>query len=117
MDVDTWIRGKIPPVLDSDGVHKIFDIKYIDLRPLGMPWAWPETRDHAKWGITKTSNWVCVGDINRMVSQDKRGGGTIALQDETLWRALGETDLIIPPKSMSLAQARAMILATHKPAA
>ncbi|MPV68471.1 deoxyribonuclease II family protein [Burkholderia sp. BE17] len=113
MDVETWIRGKIPPILDSDGVHKTFDVKYIDLRKLGAPWAWPETQDHAKWGITTTDNWVCVGDINRMVSQEKRGGGTIALQDPVLWKALSQTDTIIPPPGKTSAQALEMIQATH----
>lgn len=37
MDVETWIRGKIPPTLDSDGIHKTFDVKYIDLSSLGIP--------------------------------------------------------------------------------
>ena len=61
MDDETWIRGPIPPIIDSDGIHKTFDIKFINLTPLGAPWAWPETHDHAKWGITTTSDWVCVG--------------------------------------------------------
>ena len=113
MDDETWIRGKIPPVLDSDGIHKTFDIKYIDLRPLGAPWAWPETHDHAKWGITKTDNWVCVGDINRMISQENRGGGTIALQDHVLWTALSKTDLLVAPPGHSRVEAMALIKATH----
>ncbi|TPE99975.1 deoxyribonuclease [Burkholderia pseudomallei] len=116
MDVETWIRGKIPPILDSDGVHKTYDIKFIDLRKLGAPWAWPETQDHAKWGITTTDDWVCVGDINRMVTQEKRGGGTIAFQDPQLWKALSQTDLIVPPPGKTEAQARAMIHRTHQPA-
>lgn len=115
MDVDTWIRGKIPPTLDSDGIHKTFDIKYIDLSQLGAPWAWPETHDHAKWGITKEHNWICVGDINRMISQEKRGGGTIAFQNATLWTALSKTDLIVAPPGHSRADARALIKATHQP--
>jgi deoxyribonuclease-2 len=114
MDVETWIRGKIPPVMDSDGIHKTFDVKYIDLSPLGMPWTWPETHDHAKWGITTDSNWVCVGDINRMVSQEKRGGGTIAFQDATLWAALSKTDLLVAPPGHTRVDARALIKATHK---
>lgn len=113
MDVETWIRGKIPPTLDSDGIHKTFDVKYIDLSRLGAPWAWPETHDHAKWGITKGDPWVCVGDINRMVSQEQRGGGTIAFQDRTLWEALSKTDLLVAPPGHSLADARALIRATH----
>ncbi|MEY2498561.1 MAG: deoxyribonuclease [Verrucomicrobiota bacterium] len=114
MDVETWIRGKIPPVLDSDGIHKTFDVKYIDLSPLGVPWTWPETHDHAKWGITVDSDWVCVGDINRMVSQEKRGGGTIAFQDGTLWAALSKTDLLVAPPGHTRVDARALIKATHK---
>jgi deoxyribonuclease-2 len=114
MDVETWIRGKIPPVLDSDGIHKTFDVKYIDLSPLGVPWTWPETHDHAKWGITTDSDWVCVGDINRMVSQEKRGGGTIAFQDATLWAALSKTDLLVAPPGHTRVDARALIQATHK---
>jgi deoxyribonuclease-2 len=114
MDDETWIRGKIPPVLDSDGIHKTFDVKYIDLSKLGLPWAWPETQDHAKWGITTTSNWICVGDINRMISQEKRGGGTIAFQNQTLWAALSKTDLLVAPPGHTRVDAQALITATHK---
>ncbi|WP_077037169.1 deoxyribonuclease II family protein [Pelomonas sp. KK5] len=120
MDVETWIRGPIPSIQASDGVHHVFDIKYVDLSrlPGGVRgWAWPETRDHAKWGIARNQPWVCVGDINRMVSQEKRGGGTIALQDQVLWEALRGTDLLLLPPTKSEPQARGMILATHGKAA
>jgi deoxyribonuclease-2 len=117
MDVETWIRGPIAPILDSDGVHKTFDIKYIDLQPLGGKWAWPEAKDHAKWGITKNVPWVCVGDINRMISQEKRGGGTIAFQDRGLWQALQKTDRLVLPKGMSENDAKKLIQATHSPKA
>lgn len=116
LDVETWIRGKVAPILDAGGVYKTYDIKYVDMRPLGAPWNWPEHNDHAKWGITKNKNWVCVGDINRMISQEQRGGGTIALQDEALWTALKKTDLIVPPPGHTDAEARAAIKATHKKA-
>lgn len=115
MDVETWIRGKIPPTLDSDGIHKTFDVKYIDLSRLGAPWAWPETHDHAKWGITVDSDWVCVGDINRMISQENRGGGTIAFQDSRLWAALSKTDLLVAPPGHSRQDARDLIKSTHQP--
>jgi deoxyribonuclease-2 len=113
INVETWIRGAIPPTLDSDGVHQTYDVKYIDLNPLGVPWAWPETRDHAKWAISVASDWVCVGDINRMVSQEKRGGGTIAFQDNRLWAALSQTDLIVAPPGHTQGDAQALIQATH----
>jgi len=114
MDVETWIRGPIPPVADTDGIHKTFDIKYINMGPLGAHWAWPETHDHAKWGISVKSDWVCVGDINRMISQRKRGGGTIAFQNETLWKALAKTDLTLAPPGHSRSEAHAVIHESHK---
>jgi deoxyribonuclease-2 len=113
MDVETWIRGAIPPVADTDGIHKTFDIKFINLGPLGAHWAWPETHDHAKWGITTDSNWVCVGDINRMISQRNRGGGTIAFQNGTLWQALSKTDLILAPPGHTRDEALDLIKRTH----
>jgi deoxyribonuclease-2 len=113
MDVETWIRGPIPPVADTDGIHKTFDIKFINLGPLGAHWAWPETQDHAKWGITTDADWICVGDINRMISQRKRGGGTIAFQNRTLWQALSKTDLILAPPGHNREDALKLIQSTH----
>src|SRR6266550_546595 len=113
MDDETWIRGKIPPIADSDGVHKTFDIKYINLGALGVHWAWPETHDHAKWGITLHSDWICVGDINRMVSQRKRGGGTIAFQNQVLWKALSQSSFLLAPPGSTRAQAHELISLTH----
>ncbi|MER8810371.1 deoxyribonuclease II family protein [Mesorhizobium australicum] len=97
INVESWIRGPIPPTQDSDGIHQTLDIKYITLKPVGMPWAWSEAHDHAKWAISHADNWICVGDINRMISQQKRGGGTIAFQDPVLWALLNKTDLLIVP--------------------
>lgn len=113
MDDETWIRGPIPPIADSDGIHKTFDIKYINLGALGVHWAWPETSDHAKWGITLHETWVCVGDINRMISQRKRGGGTIAFQNTILWSALSKTGLILAPPGHSRTDAHALIKEAH----
>ncbi len=115
LDVETWIRGKIPPILDSDGHYKTFDVKYIDLNPLGFPFSWPETHDHAKWGITVKKDWICVGDINRMVSQEKRGGGTVAFQDKKLWNALKQTDKLVLPPGHEHKDAKKLIQTTHPP--
>lgn len=113
MDDETWIRGPIPPIADSDGIHKTFDIKYINLNSMGVQWAWPETHDHAKWGITLHNPWVCVGDINRMVSQRRRGGGTIAFQNQVLWQALSKTVLLLAPPGHSRTEAHTLIRNTH----
>jgi deoxyribonuclease-2 len=115
MDDETWIRGPIPPLMDSDGIHKTFDIKYINLGPMGLHWAWPETCDHAKWGITLHNPWVCVGDINRMISQRKRGGGTIAFQNQVLWLGLSKSGLVLAPPGHTRVEANELIASTHQP--
>jgi deoxyribonuclease-2 len=82
---------------------------------MGAHWAWPETHDHAKWGITLHAPWICVGDINRMISQRKRGGGTIAFQNEILWLALSKAGLLLAPPGHTRTQAHALIRETHHP--
>ena len=114
MDDETWIRGPIPPMADSDGIHKTYDIKYINLGALGVHWAWPETFDHAKWGITLDKPWVCIGDINRMISQRQRGGGTIAFQNKILWQALSKAGLLLAPPGHSRTAAHKVIAESHK---
>ena len=45
-----------------------------------------ETQDHSKWGVSLDGgrNVVCIGDINRQQSQNRRGGGTTCIEDEHL---------------------------------
>jgi hypothetical protein len=48
-----------------------------------------------------------------MVSQAKRGGGTIALQCPELWAALEQLDIVVPPPGWTDGQTMAAIKATH----
>ena len=98
LDVESWRRGKIPSKIDSDKKDDIVDVTAIDLEPLGVPYAWPETKDHAKWAQSLGGNddWVCVADINRQTSQSKRGGGSVCFQNTPLWKSLAKTDQVTP---------------------
>jgi deoxyribonuclease II len=79
---------------------------------------WSYTRDHAKWAISEedqdrgveivqtrggkalankpgtVSDWICVADMNRMTSQEKRGGGAICFHEPLLWHGLNEIERI-----------------------
>lgn len=63
-------------------------------RPLQAPWCqhqlsvgnireikltnniyWNQSKDHGKWGYALENNYACFGDLNRMTSQWRRGGG------------------------------------------
>lgn len=100
LDVESWRRGAIPPDEDSNKTDNIEDCTAIDLGPVGFPYAWPETKDHAKWAASLKGNgdWICVADINRQISQDKRGGGAICFQHSPLWSSLAKIDQITPPQ-------------------
>jgi deoxyribonuclease-2 len=92
IDVETWRRGTVPPNEDSDNKDTTTDILYIDLEELGIPYEWHYTKDHAKWGISETVDWICVADINRQTSQEKRGGGAICFQNKKLWASLSKIE-------------------------
>ena len=90
--VESWRRGTVPPEEKKGDPDEIDDVQYINLAPLGLDasYRWHYTKDHAKWGISESGehSYVCVGDINRMVSQEKRSGGTAAFIAPQLWKDL-----------------------------
>ncbi len=92
IDVETWRRGAVPSIEDSDGTHHTADILNINLEELGIPYEWHYTKDHAKWAISESEDWVCVADINRQKSQEKRGGGTICFRNQVLHDSLAKIE-------------------------
>lgn len=45
------------------------------------------TDDHSKWCVAPEGPWACVGDMNRNLEEEKRGGGTLCAKLPTLWKA------------------------------
>uniref|UniRef100_UPI00398F87DA deoxyribonuclease-2-alpha-like isoform X1 n=2 Tax=Pristiophorus japonicus TaxID=55135 RepID=UPI00398F87DA len=46
--------------------------------------------DHSKWCVTTPGagvKWTCIGDINRDLAQELRGGGTVCTNDPTVWES------------------------------
>ncbi|HYP21613.1 MAG TPA: deoxyribonuclease II family protein, partial [Chloroflexia bacterium] len=102
LDVESWRRGAIPPDEDSDKRDWVADDIGIDLRPLDARYYWQNAKDHAKWAVSyEGGGWVCVADINRQVSQDKRGGGAVCFQEPGLWAALSKI-VKLPPRNAAL---------------
>lgn len=96
--VESWRRGKVTPLEDGRSKDYDEDVLSVDFK-LGptSAYAWPYTKDHAKWATalengTNASPWVCVADLNRMVSQEKRGGGSLCFQEPRLWGALKDAE-------------------------
>jgi len=81
--VETWING----VGTIDSVCKPF--KVLELTQVTMPdgKTWTTDGDHSKWCIGQSTQWSCVGDINRQHGQFSRGGSQYCTYDAGLWRA------------------------------
>jgi deoxyribonuclease-2 len=79
--VETWGRPLDPSFCGFRKVENIHEISF------STDITFVETKDHSKWGITSTTQngIVCIGDINRMVSQRKRGGGATCFSDQTIY--------------------------------
>jgi deoxyribonuclease-2 len=83
MLVESWGRPLMAPACDGQyTVNNVLSVTF----PGGT--VFTETQDHSKWGISTKGSWVCIGDINRMASQTKRGGGTLCFFNADLWNSL-----------------------------
>eukprot|EP00667_Euglena_gracilis_P025159 EG_transcript_29391 len=84
--VETWCRA---PCLDSYcrpryrwAVENVAALNVLGEVPF------ERASDHSKWAVSVAPGWTCVGDINRMPSQRKRGGGTVCLFQPSIWSTL-----------------------------
>ncbi|KAL3266231.1 hypothetical protein HHI36_010412 [Cryptolaemus montrouzieri] len=81
--VETWPDG--PGRLSSDCTKKfkVQNVETISMVQTNV--TFNTTHDHSKWAVSFPEDdtfWICVGDINRAESQEKRGGGTVCLKNE-----------------------------------
>jgi hypothetical protein len=75
--VQTWRRGH--PV-EYAGIHDVYSLRHGTTQ-------WTSTQDHSKWGVSNT-DLVWFGDLNRMSSQESRGGGGLVFRDRKLAAAM-----------------------------
>lgn len=92
--VETWRRGTVTPMQDRHSSDYDEDLLSLNFKfAPSIDYEWSYTKDHAKWAValkneTNALPWVCVADLNRMVSQEKRGGAGLCFQESCLWEAL-----------------------------
>jgi deoxyribonuclease-2 len=76
LNVLSWGRPLEPsscPTGFGFQVQNVIDINW------GGSVSYKESQEHSKWAVTANHRYLCIGDINRMVSQKKRGGGTTCI--------------------------------------
>jgi deoxyribonuclease II len=84
--VETWLRGyEIGPACPPAFKYETLDIDYLSFT---STYQWKETQDHSKWAVGNTDDVICFGDINRMTSQYKRGGGATCFYNSKVWQQM-----------------------------
>lgn len=83
---ETWGRPYSADKCDLKG-GKVSNIHHLKVAVGGAVHEWRDTKDHCKWGLFMNKNVVCVGDMNRMDSQAKRGGSAFCKEDAGLYKA------------------------------
>jgi len=85
--VETWIRGhhiesssNLSLISLDDTIIDITGIKFENV-------CWTESQDHSKWAVCLTNSYYWIGDLNRMTSQYKRGGGGFICKNEDISKA------------------------------
>jgi len=87
--VESWGRPYQNPVCPEDGGHAILNIDHIAFNSQDT---WDHYSDHSKWAISigtkENENVACLCDMNRMDSQEVRGGSCLCSKNPLLYGAL-----------------------------
>ena len=75
--VETWRRGS--PIQKT--IPNLHDVKNLGWFAIN----YKESQDHSKWAVS--NHYVWIGDLNRMESQMKRGGGGVVIRDSAMVKA------------------------------
>ncbi|XP_053212836.1 deoxyribonuclease-2-beta-like [Panonychus citri] len=88
---ETWRRGAGGPLpSECQLTYQVVNIDEITINYSDKSAVWSYMEDHSKWAISgqSTNPYICIGDINRMASQAKRGGGLVCMKNQRVWKAL-----------------------------
>ncbi|XP_069851087.1 deoxyribonuclease-2-alpha-like [Dipodomys merriami] len=86
LHVQFWQNS--PGILPSNcsGTQQILDVTQTGFPGPSGP-TFKATEDHSKWCVAPKGPWTCIGDMNRNLGEEHRGGGTLCAQLPALWKA------------------------------
>lgn len=84
--VESWSRPKIESVCQHSSSNRmVVNVKRVQFGLVGQK----VSQDHSKWaiGIKGGEGIVCIGGLNNMTSQEKRGGSFLCIKDQQIWNS------------------------------
>lgn len=86
LQVQFWpnSRGKLSS--NCSGPYHVLDVTQTAFPGPAGP-SFRSTEDHSKWCVAPKGPWACVGDMNRNVPEQHRGGGILCARLPALWKA------------------------------
>ena len=98
----TWLNGEGTPLPSNcTGSYSVWNVKISEVQTQSGTYEFLASINHSKWAITKNEGYVCVGDLNRMESQKKRGGGMVCFKQVDLAKQIRAGITYDPCKSMA----------------
>ena len=76
LNVQSWLQGTPLGSFCPSSGQTVEDIQSVDFG-FGSGSAWDNSVDHSKWGVGISGSVLCLGDLNRVVTQATRGGGAV----------------------------------------
>ncbi|XP_022189882.2 plancitoxin-1 [Nilaparvata lugens] len=109
MSVETWRNGAGSPLpSDCSTAYKVMNVENVNLCVKKDCDSFSYTKDHSKWAVSIDDQkpYICIGDVNRALSQGKRGGGTVCMNNAKVWKAFysAVTDVEPCPRPRPLAK-------------
>ena len=74
--VQSWLQGKPLGAFCPSSGQTVEDVESIDFG-FDSASSWDNSVDHSKWGVGTSGAILCLGDLNRVVTQATRGGGAV----------------------------------------
>ncbi|RXM92744.1 Deoxyribonuclease-2-alpha [Acipenser ruthenus] len=69
----------------------VLNVQEIGFPPgAGAPPPFSSHVDHSKWCVSEgeaAGAWTCVGDVNRDQGEERRGGGTVCIDNRLVWKS------------------------------
>ncbi|KAM8974854.1 deoxyribonuclease-2-alpha [Pelodytes ibericus] len=84
--VEFWLNSRRTLHSNCSQTYHIYNMK--DIR-FSQSIQYSSHIDHSKWCVSVHPNpgWACVGDMNRNIEEEQRGGGAVCVQDTNVWKS------------------------------